>query len=107
MISTVGLEELEEEPISKAYRILLDKGEGSLEKVMETSKVNIKKIRIVLLKENIEKLHKFNYFHGGVALITAEPTYITKLLEEEATRLVPDGLDESSSINTEQVEQFA
>lgn len=69
--------------------------------------VNIQKIRIVLLKDDIEKLHKFNYFHGGVSLITADPIYVIKLLEDEVNRLVLNGVEENSSINTEQVEQFA
>ena len=52
-VSICPLEGLQEEPLGKAYKILLERGEGSPEEVHRAAKDNIERIRFILLRANI------------------------------------------------------
>lgn len=107
-ISLASLERLHEEPLLNAYKITLEAPTGSLAEVFELARDNLQRIHFIILKDNIENLHRQNYFHAGVTLITSEPSLVIQELVN-VLKLDVDlrEMPSSSSINTEDVEQFA
>lgn len=75
-VSLLSLEQLSEEPLLNTYKITLQDSSASVSEVLNLAKDNIERVKFIILKDNIDKLDKQNYFHAGVALITSEAALV-------------------------------
>ena len=101
------MENIANEPVQELYTAIAtsekEEEETLGERVKKEVGVNLRRMKFIILKDNIEVLDKRNYFHECVQFITAEAQLAIDALKEVLNSYKLPSMRSSSSINTEDV----
>lgn len=105
-LTSLSVEQIPKEPLQLYYNQHTLESQ-TLNEANREIEDNLRKVAFIILRDSLEGIHKRNYFHANVALITSSPAIALQHLQDNLKiliRLRP--AESSSSVNSEEAQHF-